>query len=421
MRKFSLRLGLGLVTLVALLGSALAFVQSGAGWDVASAEMAQGKFEQAVNKYSFALGLPVWTTSYRVKLLIDRGKARGQLDQIDAAISDFNEALSLQANNIDAIAFRAYANLTRNKFAEAINDYNLALTIMPDNLNLLFWRARSLESDLQFDKAIADFDRVTKRAPHFFDAIQHESYNLARLGKTKEAVDVVSRLSIDKVYAPEAYIARANLYDMAGGFEQAIADYETAIRLNPNLAITYQQRGMAYLGHDMQKEAIADFNKAIELEPANASFYYNRGLSHVLSARYSLAMQDLSKSVEGNPRESYAAIWLQLMRLRHGLQPDVKTVSSQIDKADAAWPAPIIRYFDDQIDAATLRATAAEEPLPLRRIDLTCEAEYYIGARTLAEGHAAKAWPVIQHALDICPPAFVEVYAARRDLELIGK
>lgn len=416
--KIAVRVLWGFVAVAVVCGLALAYIQTRDDWNIASGDLAQGKYDQAIKKYDLALSLPLWTNAYRAKLLIDRGQVHGQLNQIDAAIADFNAALALQADNVDALAYRAYAHFTQNRFSDAISDYNQVLTIIPNNPNMHYWRGMSYEGELNFEKAIADFDLVAKQGVIAFDAIQHHSYDLARLGKSAEAVEVVKLLSIDRVYEPKAYVARANLYDMAGGFEQALADYDTALRLKPDNAVVYQQRGLAYFGHGQLHEALTDFNKAIELEPNNATLYHNRGLAYAASDRTEKAMQDFSRSVEISSDQKYALIWLQLMRLKMGLAPEIKKYLPAKDKPDEAWPTPVIHYLGDQIDAAALRAAVLKEPLPIRRIDMSCEAEYYIGARALSEGRRYEALPLIRKSVEICPPAFVELISAKYELGL---
>jgi tetratricopeptide (TPR) repeat protein len=64
---------------------------------------------------------------------------------------------------------------------------------------------------------------------------------------------------------------RGHYYSVSRLFEQAIADYNEAIRLSPNDAEAYHARGDAWLLQKRYNEAIADYRKAIELKPVDAS------------------------------------------------------------------------------------------------------------------------------------------------------
>ncbi len=52
-----------------------------------------------------------------------------------------------------------------------------------------------------------------------------------------------------------------------GKYDDAIADYEKAIALDPKYALAYTNRGVAYYRKGAFDRAIADHSKAIALEP----------------------------------------------------------------------------------------------------------------------------------------------------------
>jgi tetratricopeptide (TPR) repeat protein len=59
--------------------------------------------------------------------------------------------------------------------------------------------------------------------------------------------------------------------------DEAMADFETAIRLNPRHHQAYLNRGLARLqGRDLEG-AKADFTETIKLKPDNPSVWYVRG------------------------------------------------------------------------------------------------------------------------------------------------
>ena len=64
-----------------------------------------------------------------------------------------------------------------------------------------------------------------------------------------------------------------------GQHSAAILDYDAAIRLDPNDALAYVNRG--YAKHQLRQyfAAIADYNKAIDLDSNDAHAYFGRGLA----------------------------------------------------------------------------------------------------------------------------------------------
>ncbi len=93
------------------------------------------------------------------------------------------------------------------------------------------------------------------------------------------------------------YNAGAELHEQ-GRWEEAIAEYNKAIELDPNLAIVYNNRGAAYFETGQYDLAIADFNKAIELAPNLAMAYANRALTYTVLGMDTEAEQDVEIAVQ---------------------------------------------------------------------------------------------------------------------------
>ena len=68
--------------------------------------------------------------------------------------------------------------------------------------------------------------------------------------------------------------------------EEAVADYDEAIRLNPNDDDAYNNRGIVKANLGQHEEAIADFDEAIRLNPNYAKAYSNRGIVKASLGQY---------------------------------------------------------------------------------------------------------------------------------------
>ena len=64
-----------------------------------------------------------------------------------------------------------------------------------------------------------------------------------------------------------AFYKRGNAYNEKGDYEQAIQDYDQAIRLNPGHATAFSNRGVAYANKKDYDRAIQDYDQAIRLNP----------------------------------------------------------------------------------------------------------------------------------------------------------
>ena len=95
-------------------------------------------------------------------------------------------------------------------------------------------------------------------------------------GEFKNAIkvyDTVIRLAPDFA---DAYINRGDARRKLGNLEGAIKDYNMAIRLGDDYAYVYVNRGIAKVDLGDQKDAIKDYDRAIHLDPAYVDAYSRR-------------------------------------------------------------------------------------------------------------------------------------------------
>ena len=121
--------------------------------------------------------------------------------------------------------------------------------------------------------------------------------------------------------AEKHYNAGVELQEQ-GQLEEAIAEYDEAISLDPGFALAYCNRGVAYNDKNEFARAIADFDKAIELDPELARAYGNRAHSHMRAGSRCAAFDSAAplvhqKKVYGFEvivevpefRQSFEALW----------------------------------------------------------------------------------------------------------------
>lgn len=85
------------------------------------------------------------------------------------------------------------------------------------------------------------------------------------------------------------------------GYEEAIADYNKAIRLNPDYALAYNNRGLVYRKLGKYKKALKDYTKAIEIDPYYAEAYAKRGAVYQFTGQVEKALKEFNKAIEIMP------------------------------------------------------------------------------------------------------------------------
>ena len=98
---------------------------------------------------------------------------------------------------------------------------------------------------------------------------------------------------------------RPELYEQ-GHLEEAIVEYDEAIRLDPQDADAYYNRGLAYGDLFKYQGAIEDYDEAIRLEPRTFIVYYYRGIAYHALGQLERAIQDLNEAIRLDPKYALA-------------------------------------------------------------------------------------------------------------------
>jgi tetratricopeptide (TPR) repeat protein len=117
--------------------------------------------------------------------------------------------------------------------------------------------------------------------------------------------DYTEAIRLKPDYA-DAYNNRGLVYDHANEYARAIKDYTEAIRLNPNDARYRNNRGFAYDDNKEYQKAIDDYSEAIRLDPEYSLAYLNRGVSYFHLGAYDRAIDDYTVAIQRQPRNAEA-------------------------------------------------------------------------------------------------------------------
>jgi len=115
-----------------------------------------------------------------------------------------------------------------------------------------------------------------------------------------------------------AYIHRGNAYYNKGDYDRAIADYNQAIRLDPNFIAAYHNRGNAYDEKGDYDKAIADYNQVLRLGANNAVIYNDRGAVYYDKGDYDRAIADFTEALRLDPNNAQYKSNLETARKKRG-------------------------------------------------------------------------------------------------------
>ncbi len=230
------------------------------------AALAQGRdpaprFEEAVRRYDEAVRLgagraPAYSGRGRVHLVAGddaalRGRPSAKL--YAAALEDFEQALKIEPRDALVLNRRGLAHMGLASHDRAAESFTQALAIRPDcaeyrgNRGLAHWQrglaVRGRDAQEAYDRAIADLEAVLERG--YQEAGTRVNLGLMLLAKGQAEADPTRTYerAIDHFHGavrrnPKLWQAHANrglALERLGRLQEAIAAYEAALAINPNV------------------------------------------------------------------------------------------------------------------------------------------------------------------------------------------
>jgi tetratricopeptide (TPR) repeat protein len=134
--------------------------------------------------------------------------------------------------------------------------------------------------------------------------LRKELKRLLPRGKPKKGGDIGPYSQIVSKYGcyedvsmspDDDYKRRGYAYFALGEYEKAIKDYDTAIKLDPNIREYYKERGYVYYAMGEYEKAVIDYNTAIKLAPKDDYTYDDRAFIRLFMGDAKGALDDAEK------------------------------------------------------------------------------------------------------------------------------
>ena len=150
---------------------------------------------------------------------------------------------------------------------------------------------------------------------------------------------LLRRAVLDAPTQARARLVRGDELRGEGASAQALAEYDQAVALDPDLALAYRHRSgiRGDLGdHD---GAVADLDRAVALDPDNAWYLALRGEHHRIAGHDAEAIRDLTEAIRLDPASAFAPASRGATHERAG---DLDAALADLDRAldldpDYAW------------------------------------------------------------------------------------
>ena len=132
-----------------------------------------------------------------------------------------------------------------------------------------------------------------------------------------------------------AYNNRGVAYRLEAKYEEAIRDFDEAIRLVPDDAHAFNNRGVAYRNMGNFDRAVADYDRAISIKSDFTAAYYNRGLVLADKKQYAKAISDFTTVLQVDAKNAMVLYRRGTAYLNSG---DAKNGNADLAEARAISP-----------------------------------------------------------------------------------
>ncbi len=385
------------------------------------------------------------------------GATHADKGDYEQAIEYYEKAIALNPGNINAKnnLAKGYNNLgvvlvKQKQFQEAINAYNKALKITPEdaqfksNLESAYWRLANYYTETKnANKAIETYRKLLELNPTNRDvhiAIAGTYYNLGRYAEAIESFKAALRIRDAQSEAEKrngiseteqnlllTYCKYGQTLLEACRYQNAIAQFQEALKIQPNDTDTLLNLGVAYQRTNQSEEALAVYEKALDIKPDNdkikrfvINLHTNQGKKYMQARKYKSAIAALEKIPEvdrsGDISGSIGYLYILTKQPILAL-PHLERALKKNPKDDASYQN--LRAIESNFQLDKSKSQKIKDNLVLTRCSLA-KALMYKGKLSSAKARLRKALdlapksPVVKKTLIVTCIKLIEAFQAKK-------
>lgn len=207
------------------------------------------------------------TDKQQLELLAKQATACVRERKPSQAVALLTEVIRRTPTDATAYLNRGSAEATAGEVALALGDYNTALHLQADLVEAWYDRGTIFTHLRRYENAIADFTEAISLKPDFALAYCNRGFANFQLGRFDDALADYS-VAIDRDAAlTYCHFNRGNLYLALGEYQKAIDDLTGALAGDGKNAVALSRRGQAYEALGQPDEALDNFRHALEIAP----------------------------------------------------------------------------------------------------------------------------------------------------------
>ncbi|NIP24514.1 MAG: tetratricopeptide repeat protein [Phycisphaerae bacterium] len=211
----------------------------------------------------------------------------------------FKRYLQLPAQRLAAIYFK------NGQLEKTIQQYELLKNEYPDDISTLVTLGHLYIASQEYTKAIETFNTAILLHPGNFYVDDDDIDLLIADGQFYDALEHIQDMMQNQPDRPDLIAKCADVLAMLGSTEEAVAQYEEAIRLCPDFLEATIKLGTQYLQLNAEQAAAMQFNRAVEINDKIVDAYIGLSTASKLASDTSYALATLSLAAAIQPNSSF--------------------------------------------------------------------------------------------------------------------
>lgn len=209
---------------------------------------------------------------------LNRGALYANDGHYQEAISDFNSAEKLFAEDFDTYFNRGFAFIKLEKFEEAKIDLKKAIDLRQNSSKAYSFLGFVYQEQNMYVQALESHNKAIELNQNSANALLNRStfYKEVRQDYNRALLDINKAIEIDNKL-PDGFVCRSQIYRRMNLLDKAIADMKKAIDLDSNREDLYSRLSELYLDANNYDFALKYISKSIAMNPSNADYYSLRG------------------------------------------------------------------------------------------------------------------------------------------------
>lgn len=298
-----------------------------------------------------ALSLQIEQNPKDYTLYETRSMAFYELDSVEAAIRDIDQALSLYRNGPELHYWRGFLAFTQDDTAKAMDEYKASIGLGSRNPEVYYQMGQLFFLQGQYTQAISNYQQANKLDPNEALYVFAQGFLEEQRRRHSKAVPLyLECLDIDSTF-DKAYTRLHDVYYQAYENEIEAMKYNelllTQIPTHPlgqfNLGSFHLRQAIAILNQadlpifkQRVNDAVVAFTICVNKDPAFTQAWYNRGYCYWLGdGQESRAIEDFQKVITLDEQHASAHFMLGSIFEKNG---DLQTALHHYQQASASQP-----------------------------------------------------------------------------------